>query len=84
MQYTFKQPAKRKSLWEQIQFQFRKLKRKFKRGVMTALGVVTTLMALFGGHLFTAIVVGGLTYFFWKRKDGLDELVGKEKVEAAF
>lgn len=83
MKYTFKQPEK-KTLLEKIQFQFRKMVRKLKKGLITAAGVVVTLMALFGGHLFTALVVGGLTYFFWKREDGIDELVGKEKVEAAF
>lgn len=80
MKYTFKQPDKKPTMLQRIRKQYHKLIQKVKRGLITAVGIVATLMALFGGHIFTAIVVGGLTYYFWKHPDGLDRFVGKAKV----
>jgi hypothetical protein len=46
------------------------------RDKLTTIGILAALVALFTGHIFTAVVIGGLTYFFWKNQDGVDELVG--------
>jgi hypothetical protein len=53
----------------------KKLYRGFKKAIIHA-GIVAALVSFFTGHIFSAIVIGGLTYIFWKRQDGVDELVG--------
>lgn len=78
MEYTFKQPLQKKTLWEKIKYHYAVFMKKLKRGLITTAGIVTTMMALFGGHIFTAIVVGGLTYIFWRTSNG-DKLVGTYK-----
>lgn len=83
MTYTFKQPLKKKSLWEKIKYQYYVLMKKLRKGLITSAGILATMMALFGGHLFTAIVVGGLTYLFWRNPRGEDQLVGTHKGEFA-
>jgi hypothetical protein len=39
-------------------------------------GIVAALVAFFTGHVFSAIIIGGLTYIFWKNQQGIDTLVG--------
>lgn len=80
--YTYKPNRKKEpTLLEKIQKAFREFIRSIKHGALTAAGLVATLMSLFAGSIFSAIVVGGMTYIFWKNSKGVDELVGKCKCQ---
>lgn len=46
------------------------------RQLVTAAGIVGSLTLAFTGHIFTAVAIGGLTYFFWRNGRGEDEFVG--------
>jgi hypothetical protein len=43
--------------------------------ILTIQGLLVSLVAFFTGHLFTSIIVGGMTYIFWKNSEGNDVLV---------
>lgn len=59
------------TLWEQIKVAFKRFKH-----MALGVGIGAALMALFTGHIFTAVLIGGLTYVFWRNHKGEDELVG--------
>ena len=45
------------------------------RHILTIQGLLISLVSLFTGHLFTSIIVGGITYIFWRNSEGNDILV---------
>lgn len=49
------------------------------RTVKRALTITVIMSAIclaFHGHIFSAVVIGGITYIFWRNKKGQDQLVG--------
>lgn len=47
----------------------------------TAAGIIGSLLLAFHGHVFTAVAIAGITYFFWRDKKGVDRLVGSAETK---
>lgn len=56
---------------QKIRYYYAKVKDK-----LTTAGIIAALTAFFTGHTFTALVVAGVTYFFWRNQDNIDQLIG--------
>lgn len=61
--------------FQEFKEDMKKMYRGFKRALIHA-GIIASLVAFFTGCTFGAVIIAGVTYIFWKRQDGVDELVG--------
>lgn len=44
--------------------------------ILTAGAVIAAASLAFAGHIFSAVVIGGVTFLFWRSGRGVDKLVG--------